>query len=143
MTKILLLTLFAVVFLANPAFGQKKKPPSKTLSSGVYKTVKSGKDTIKFVRLDSLTKSATVEDVTTDWEKDGTVYFSINLKRGQRLIITPNSDEVSIETMICGEPLDAVTSGVYELKATITCSYSIAVRSVAPGKKYILTLQLK
>lgn len=143
MTKILLLTFLGVAFLANPAFGQKKKLPSKTFSSGVYKTVKSGKDTIKLVRLDALTKSAIVEGITTDWEKDGTVYFSLNLKRRQRLTITPDSDEVSIETMICGEPLDAVTSGVYKLEATLTCSYDIAVRSVAPGKKYTLTLQLK
>ena len=143
MTKILLFTLFAVAFLVSPAFGQKKKVSSKTLSSGVYKTIKSGQDTIKFVRLDALTKSATVEGITTDWAKDGTVYFSLNLKRRQRLTITPDSDEVSIETMICGEPLDGVPSGVYELEATLTCSYEIAVRSAAPGKKYALTLQLK
>ena len=143
MTKILLLTFFALTLFVNPAFGQKKKVPSKALSSGVYKTVKSGKDTIKFTRLDALTKSATVEGVTTDWEKDGTTYFSLNLKRGQHLTITPDSDGVSIETMICGQPLDAVQSGTYKLKATETCSYGIAVRSATPGKKYTLILQLK
>lgn len=143
MTKILLSTFFALALFAPSAFGQKKKVPPKTSSSGVYKTVKSGKDTIKFVRLDALNKSATIEGITTDWEKNGTVYFSINLKRGQRLTITPDADDVSIETMVCGQPLDAVLSGVYELKATLTCSYDIAVRSAAPGKKYTLTLQLK
>jgi hypothetical protein len=143
MTKILLFIFFAFALFAPSAFGQKKKVPSKALSSGVYKTIQSGKDTIKFVRLDALTKSAIVEGVTTDWEKDGTTYFSLNLKRGQRLNITPDADDISIETMICGQPLDAVQSGAYKLKATETCSYDIAARSVAPGKKYVLTLKME
>lgn len=142
MKKILILTIFALAFSVPAAFGQKRKPAAKPLKSGVYKTVSSGNDTINFVRLDPATKSAKVTGITKDYTK-GVVYFVVDLKRGQRLIITPDSSEVGISTYTGFEPLDGTTSGPYELIAYLTTSYSISVKSPEPGKNYILTLQLK
>ena len=144
MTKTILITLFIFAVSVSSAVGQRRKTvSSKPLKIGIYKTFKSGKDTINLVRLDPATKSAVVSGITLDWEKDGTVYFNIELKKGQHLLITPDSDDISISTYTGFEPLDAKTSGVYDLEALLTTSYSISAGSEEPGRKYTLTLQLK
>ena len=144
MTKTIFISLFIIATSVSAGFGQKRKTvASKPSKIGIYKTIKSGKDTINLVRLDPATKSVTVSGVTLDWEKDGTVYFMIELRKGQHLIITPDPDDISISTYTKFAPLDATTSGVYDLEALETTSYSISAASENPGKKYTLVLQLK
>jgi hypothetical protein len=109
----------------------------------VVKTIKGqDKDVIKFVKLDPATKSAAVSGTTLDWEKDGTVYYNIVLRKGQRLLITADSTDINIETYNGFEPYDGAP-GKYELEALLNTGYQIVARSRVPGKKYTLTLKLR
>jgi hypothetical protein len=145
--KNLFFLLSVVALLSTVTLAQKKKAPVKTSqtvsSSGVVKTIKSGKDLIKIVKLDPVTKSAVVTGVTLDWEKNGQVYFDVNLKRGQHLTITPDSKDTSIELYIDFSPLDATASGAYEQDVTKTAGYQIVARTKKIGEKYTLTLKVK
>lgn len=150
MIKNLSVTFFVLVLFSAPAFAQRKKRtaataklPASTPASGVIKTVKSGKNLIKFVKFDAATNSVTVSGTTLDWEKEGNVYFNISAKKGQHLTITPSPDNTAIELFMDFSPLDATTSGSYEHNVTKTWDYQIVARTPKIGEKYTLTFKLK
>ena len=101
-----------------------------------------GDGVLKYIRLDPITKSATVSGITADWRKKTTVYHGISLRRGQKLLISANSDDISIETYTGFEPLEGL-KGRFLLEAHLTTGYQIVARSKTPGKKYTLTLKLQ
>lgn len=101
-----------------------------------------GKNVEKVIKLDPATKGAVISGITRNWETEGTEYFGFRLKTGQRLLITADSNDISIETYYGFDPRDG-NRGTYEIDAEIGGDYQVVARSKTPGKKYTLTFKLK